>query len=273
MMPAPGIYVGRVVHRRLRPEAHALSYRAYWLLIELPGAAGREAARELPRLLSFDRFNLFSVMSRDHGEGGGGSLRALIQGYLARAGVTPDPGGRIFLLTMPRILGYVFNPLSIYFCYRGDGTLVGMVYEVHNTFGQRHSYVIPVDPGRTAGAPLRQTCEKRFYVSPFLPMGLTYDFVVSEPGADLAVAVTARDGQGPVIATSLSAQRRPLRSPSLLRVFLSHPLIALKVIGAIHWEALRIWLKGIRIVERPPPPSAPISVAGSASQRGGGDVA
>ncbi len=257
MKPQQGIYTGKVVHRRLRPRPHNLIYRAYWLFVELPVA--REAPA-FPRLLSFDRWNLFSIRGVDHGEGDGGNPRDVIVRYCREAGVELGAGPRIFLLTMPRILGYVFNPLSVYFCYRADDALLAIVYEVHNTFGQRHSYVMPVAANATPDDAIRQHSDKRFYVSPFLPMDMTYTFTVTRPAETLSVAITGNDAEGPLILTSLSARRSALSSPGLLRVFFTHPLVAMKVVGAIHWEALFIWLKGIKLVRRPPPPPTPITV-------------
>ena len=246
------LYVGSVMHRRLAPRRHRLRYRAFWLLIDLdePDALARRL-----RLFSHNRFNVFSFHDADHGSGKLEPPRAYVERTLAENGI----GGaidRVTLLCMPRILGYVFNPLSIYFCHRPDGTLAALLYEVRNTFGQMHSYLIPV----TEPSPLvHQRCAKAFYVSPFLDMDMTYDFRLAPPAARLSAVVAARDRQGPVLIASLAGERRPLSDRTLALTFLTHPLLTFKVIGAIHWEALKIWWKGIRLYPRPPAPHHPVT--------------
>ena len=247
MTAAPGLFVGSVVHQRLRPKRHRLRYRAYWTLLEVTDDGLRTDGA---RLLSYDRFNLFSFRRSDHGDASGRPLRAQILAHLAAAGIE-FAGGRIMLLAMPRVLGYSFNPLSVYFCYRSDGALAAIVYEVHNTFGQRHCYVIPV-VGESGL--VRQEIAKALHVSPFLPMDMQYAFTVRPPGETIMVAVSARTGEGPMINTALMGTYRALSDARLLALFFSLPLLTFKVIGAIHWEALRLWLKGIGLFATPAPP-------------------
>jgi DUF1365 family protein len=242
------LYVGWVMHRRLAPRRHRLRYRAFWLLIDLdePDALARRL-----RLFSHNRFNLFSFHNADHGDRTPHPLRDYVERTLAENGIC-DTIGRITLLCMPRILGYVFNPLSIYFCYRPDGTLAALIYEVRNTFGQMHSYLIPV----TEQSPLvHQCCAKAFYVSPFLDMDITYDFHIARPAARVSAVIAAHDNKcGPVLVASLAGERRTLSDRALALVFVTHPLLTFKVIGAIHWEALKLWLNGMRLRPRPPAP-------------------
>jgi uncharacterized protein len=243
--PSSAIFVGDVMHRRLKPRRHRLRYRAYWLLLDLEDID--RLGRTL-RLFSRNRFNLFAFYDRDYCERGGHDLRGEIVDAVRDAGVTLG-SGRICVLTMPRVFGYVFNPLSTYFCYAEDGRLTAVVYEVHNTFGERHRYALAV--GSEEGT-LNQRCPKRFYVSPFLDMELDYRFRVSPPGEQVRVAISAFDPAGLVLVAALSAERRELSDARLLRLFLSIPLLTLKVIVGIHWEALRIWLKGVRFRPRKP---------------------
>lgn len=245
------LYVGSVSHRRVTPRRHRLRYRVFWLLLDLDEP--RDLSRRLC-LFSHNRFNLFSFHDRDHGDGES-TPRAYVERVLKRQGI--DIGaGRVSLLCMPRILGYVFNPLSIYFCHRQDGTLAALLYEVRNTFGQKHSYLIPVqEPGDV----VRQRCAKAFYVSPFMDMRLSYDFRIAPPADDVSVVVAASGDQGPVLVASLTGTRRALTDAALAGVFLSHPLLTLKVMGAIHWEALKLWVKGLRLRPRPPAPAQEIS--------------
>jgi DUF1365 family protein len=166
---------------------------------------------------------------------------------------------------MPRVLGHAFNPLNVYFCHAADGALAAIVCEVNNTFGQRHAYVMSgrAPPGRA----VRSACAKRFYVSPFLGMDLTYDFRIAPPADRMAVAIRGSDAEGALIDAAHAARRRALTDRALLAVFLTHPLLSLKVVGGIHWEALKIWLKGVGLHSRPAPPEQSVTVV-PAPERG-----
>lgn len=250
---AGSLYVGRVMHRRLRPRGHRLCYRVFSLLLDLDAIDG--LASRL-KLFSRNRFNLFAFFDHDHGARTGEALRLQVEGHLRAAGLESD-GGPIRLLTMPRILGYAFNPLSIYFCHRRNGALLAVLYEVSNTFGERHTYLFPAT---TTHEPIRQKCGKGFYVSPFLDMELTYDFRLVPPAERFSVSITASDAHGPILAAVHAADRRPLSDAALLRAFLTTPLLTLKVIAGIHWEALRIWLKGVGLRDRPPAPERAVTI-------------
>lgn len=258
MTSRSALYVGSVMHRRLQPVEHRFRYRAFWLLVDLD---------ELPRLparlrlFSQNRFNLFALHHSDHGDGSSAPLRAQAEQMLSQAGIDLA-GGPIRLLCMPRTLGYSFNPLSIYFCHRPDGELAALIYEVHNTFGQRHCYVAAVE---TSGD-VRQNCRKTFYVSPFMDMEMAYDFRLAEPDERLGIYIGASQGGQRVFHASLAARRRELSDGALLLAFLSIPLITLKVTFAIHWEALRLWLKGVRLRVRPPPPVHNMTLATTTSR-------
>jgi DUF1365 family protein len=188
-------------------------------------------------------------------------LRAQIESHLEQAGIAID-GGPIRLLCMPRILGYVFNPISIYFSFRRDGSPNAILYEVNNTFGQRHTYLLPVT--EIENGTVRQGCAKLLYVSPFMDMAMRYEFRVRLSHNAIAVAIDGIDADGVIIRTALTGARRPLTDANLLRILLGFPLLTLKVIAAIHWEALRLWLKGVKMTKRPPGPERPVSVGISA---------
>lgn len=254
MIASSALYVGKVMHQRLRPRRHRLSYDLYMLLLDLDELD--QCAAGL-RLFSRGARNLFSFYDSDHGAGGGEPLRAQVERHLDAAGLA-IAGGAIRLLTMPRVLGFVFNPISVYFCYHRDGTLVATLYEVNNTFGQRHSYLLPVEPG--AGAAFRQSVAKRFYVSPFMGMDMAYAFRVVPPADTLGVGITGSDDAGAVITAVLTARRRALTDAALLRVFVAMPLVTLKVVAGIGWEALRLWVKGVPLRQRPPPPATPVTI-------------
>ncbi|WP_326532792.1 DUF1365 domain-containing protein [Pseudorhodoferax sp.] len=248
------LYAGDVVHQRLRPLRHRLRYRVFSLLVdldELPALAARL------RLLSLDRFNLFSIHRRDHGAGEAAGPRAHVERQLQAAGL--PVGGAIRLLAMPRILGYAFNPLAVYFCDAPSGGLQAILYEVNNTFGERHSYLIPVAPEQDAPW-IEQRCDKRMHVSPFLPLDMHYRFRVRPPGEQLSIGVQTHDAEGAVLLARFSARRVELSDAALLRAFCTHPLLTLKVVGAIHWEALRLWRKGARLHPHPPAPADPVTL-------------
>lgn len=251
---APGLYIGRVKHHRLRPRQHKFTYHAFWLWADLDQL---QALSNRLCWFSYNGFNLFGFYDRDHGSGSDVALRAHIDRQLAAAGLDIG-GGKIFLLTMPRVLGYVFNPLSIYFCYSQSDVLSAILWEVSNTFGERHSYLIPVvSNGRKL---IRQTCDKCFYVSPFLDLEMTYTFRLHQPSESLSIAMTGSDTKGAMIVAALNGTRVELTDAALAKVFFNLPLLTLKVTGAIHWEALRIWLKGIKLRIRPPPPEQSITL-------------
>jgi DUF1365 family protein len=262
------LYAGTVTHRRVRPRPHRLRYRVFWMLLDL------DEIEQLPRrlrLFSHNRFNAVSFFGADHGDGSDRPLRAQVEEHLKSAGIAAD-GGPIRLFCMPRLFGYGFNPLSVYFCYQRDGSLAALLYEVHNTFRERHSYLIPVDRDAglsgvagVAGAPeagtvIQQHCRKGFYVSPFMDMDMNYTFRVAVPDQRVMVAIRAADNDGLLLSAALTGERIALTDLALLRALATHPLLTLKVIGAIHWHALRLLLKGLKLRPRPRPPVAPVTV-------------
>lgn len=258
--PRSALYVGDVMHQRLRPLRHRLAYRVFSLLLDLDELA---ALPSRLRCFSVGRFNLFSFHPADHGDGAAhdvAGLRAQLEARLREAGF--PVGGAIRLLTMPRILGYAFNPLSLWFCHApAGGELQAIVYEVNNTFGERHSYLIEVAAGRPGV--VEQRCDKRLFVSPFMDMDVHYRFRIEPPADHLTVAIGVHDGEGPestVLWARLHAERRPLTDAALLRAFLTHPLLTLKVIGGIHWEALKLWIKGAALQPRPAAPAQAFTV-------------
>ena len=249
-----GLYVGRVSHARVKPRRHQLAYRIFMLLIDLD---------ELPKLrglktFGVGRFNLAGFDPAKFGDGSKRPLKAQVEGLLAEAGLAH--GGPIRMLAMPQILGRSFNPLSVYFCHRPDGTLSAILYEVNNTFGERHSYLIPAPNA----ALIKQGCAKAFYVSPFMDMDLTYAFRILRPEERVLVAVDTSDADGLILAASFSGERRPLTDGELVKAWLTHPWMTVGAIAAIHLEALKIWLKGEKVRVRPPLPAQAVTVAPAA---------
>jgi DUF1365 family protein len=243
---AAALYFGDVMHARLKPIGHRFNYRVMSLLIDLDRL--EEADRQSP-LFAVNRTALYSFGESDHGERDGSSLRAYVQRCAAVRGIDLT-GGRVLLLCYPRLFGYSFNPLSAYFCYLASGELALIIYEVRNTFGEIHSYILPVQPGDVSQAGVRQRQDKLFYVSPFIAMAMRYHFRVSPPGHGVKLRILETDSEGPLLSATFSGRRRDLTTAALLRSLFSLPLVTFKIVAAIHWEALRLWLKGARLVPR-----------------------
>lgn len=252
-MTSSALYIGDVMHKRMKPRVHQLDYRIYSVLLDLD---------ELPdlhkrlRLFSVDRFNLFSFHGKDRGDGSATPLKAQVETMMKQAGIEPD-GGSIRVLTMPRLLGWAFNPISVFLCYRQTGDIAAILWEVDNTFGQRHGYLLPATAS-PAGI-VRQSCDKVFYVSPFIEMDMHYEFRLKLPGERFAMTIGVHDAQGLLLTARQSAERRVLSDMALLRAFMAIPFNTLKVVAGIHWEALKLWVKGVKLVKRPQPPSDPVT--------------
>lgn len=244
---AAALYFGEVMHARLKPMGHRFGYRVMSLLIDLDRLA---EADKLSPLFAVNRAALYSFHESDHGRRDGSSLRAYAQACASEHEIDLT-GGRVLLLCYPRLFGYTFNPLSVYFCHRADGSLALLIYEVRNTFGEMHSYVLPVRSGEISAAGVRQEQDKLFYVSPFVGMAMRYRFRVAPPAEQVKLRILETDREGPLLAATFIGRHRELTTRALLRAFVALPLVTLKIIAAIHWEALRLWLKGARLVARP----------------------
>ena len=248
------LYQTHIFHRRRRPKKHKLKYGAFYLLLELD---------ELDRMhrqlnwFSYNSFNLFSFQDRDHGPGTNEPLRPWIEHHLKQADIDPE-GGCIKVLCLPRSLGYVFSPITVYYCYDRDGQLQALMYEVSNTFGQRHSYLFPID--EASDGLLQHSCAKRFFVSPFIEVTGRYKFSIKNPGNELYLHIRQTDDEGPLLDAWVNGTKSHISDRNLLLCLARYPLLTLKVIGGIHWEALQIWLKGIGLVKRPVPPIEPVTI-------------
>jgi DUF1365 family protein len=249
---AAELYVGQTTHVRFKPQPHKFRYAIFQILIDIDRL---DDAFEGLRTLGVGRFGLFSFDARDHGARNGRPLRPWVKAQLEAAQVTAT-AAEIRLLCFPRILGFVFNPLSIFFIYDADHRLEAVIYEVNNTFGQTHAYVTPA----VGEGDQRQEVDKAFFVSPFYGVEGGYRFRLSPPAKSFDLVICKQvAGETDFVAT-LSAQRRVLTDGALMRLFFAMPLMTLGVVVAIHWEALRLWLKGAHFYSRPRGPRASISV-------------
>jgi uncharacterized protein len=230
-MIEPCLYRGTVTHRRLRPVMHLLSYKVAALLVDV------DKLKTTNWFLSYNRFNLFSIYDKDHGQG-----QAISE--FAWSFAKSKEISKIYMLCYPRLMGYVFNPITTYFCVDDQSRIRMMIYEVHNTFGGRHTYVTDVFDGT------EPTCfqtEKKFYVSPFNKIEGHYDLKASPPLERVSVGVALTTPDGPTLNAYFSGRRAALTDANLLRVFFGYPLMTLKVFAAIHFEALKLWFKGLKV--------------------------
>ena len=240
--PRPCLYEGEVVHKRLKPVRHELRYRVFSLFLDVDRMAEDCAGLNV---LGYNRQALMSIHDRDHGRGIDEPIARQVRELLREHGLAAR-AARIFMLCYPRVLGYVFNPLTVYYVFDANGLATAMVYEVNNTFGGRHSYVVPAgDAG-----PLRQNCDKILNVSPFNASAGHYRFHGNWPDQSLALGILLDTPQGPCLKAYFTGTRRDLNDRTLARAFLAVPFLTFKVIAAIHWEALKLRLKGLRVAAR-----------------------
>jgi len=255
--PPPGaaadLYVGEVMHRRSRPKAYEFVYRVFNIVLDIDRLAEPPARC---RLFSHNRFNLFSFHDRDHGPRDGSALRPWIEEQLAAAGLSPA-AAQVRLLCMPRVLGYGFDPLSIWYCHDAAGDLRAILYQVKNTFGDQHGYLLPVGDDRAG--PSDHEFDKIFHVSPLIAMDARYRIRTTSPDESLAVLIRESDDDGEFLVATLTGERRVMTDGALIRQFLRVPFMSLKVIVAIHWQAIRLMLRGVKYTNRPQPPAEGVS--------------
>lgn len=250
MSAAGFLYSSRVMHRRLVAPLYRFVYRLFYLLLDIDRID--ELDRTL-RLFSRNRFNLVSFHDRDHGAGQPGGLRAWAEQMLAAEGVRLD-GGPIRLLCLPRLLGFAFNPIAVWYCEHRDGSLRAVIVEVRNTFGERHSYLI-ASGGRSLTYEGPHEKEKCFHVSPFMDLVGRYSFRFSEPGEKVMVRIHETREGAPLLDATLAGERAALTDARLLVQVAAMPWMTLKVVVGIHWEALKLWLRGARFHRKPEPPA------------------
>ena len=252
MKPASeALYMGTVVHTRVRPTNHTLRYRVFAVLFDCETL---EVLGRRLRLFSYNRFNLFSLNDSDHGDGT--PLRAYLHRVVRQAGQGDDVC-RFVMLCYPRILGYVFNPLTVYFGLDDEDRVRVVIYEVNNTFGERKTYVLPAEADEYGL--ISQSCRKRFYVSPFNEVAGTYNFHITPLDDNLTVGIALKDDAGPLLKAFFRGERLELTDANLLRALRRNGWMTVKVIAGIHYEAAKLWLKGLRLVRRPPAPDNPVT--------------
>ncbi len=238
-----------VAHRRMRPRENAFRYRVAYLCLGLD-ALDRAAGR----WLKLDRPGLVSLRRADHGARDGGDLAAWLRRVLADHGLPHACTGEPVLMTLPRMLGYVFNPVSFWFCRDRSGALSAVLCEVSNTFGESHCYLVHHADARPLRPDEWLEGRKVFHVSPFLPIEGSYRFRFRLDDKSAHVDVNYHDAEGLMLATSVSGRREPLTDRTVLKRFLGNPTMTLGVIARIHWQALQLWRKRVRFYRKPAPP-------------------
>lgn len=252
-MEAFSLYQSKVMHHRYFPKNYSFSYKVFSLLIDID----RLGQSNKQPLLSHNRFNLFSIYDKDHGARDGSDWRVWIDALLDKEGLT-NAKTNIKLLCFPRILGYAFNPLSLWYCFGEDQQLYAIVCEVSNTFGEHHHYVIHNNNQPYAG-PVKANKSKNLHVSPFISMDAEYRFTLAVPDEKLSIVINEYQNQELMLTATQVGKQIPLTSGHLLSQFFRMPFMTLKIMAMIHWQALKIWLKGVKFHKKPPAPKEDFS--------------
>ena len=237
------IYSGNVVHKRFKPKVHYFKYKVFSLLIDLSEI---ESMEKNLKIFSFNKFNIISFYNKDHGARDGSSIKDWVINNLKKNNIDTNDI-KIKLLCYPRIFGYVFNPLSVFYIYDKNLNLISILYEVKNTFGEQHTYIFKTGIRHNL---LQHMCKKKFHVSPFIEMNCIYFFRLLKPGNKISVIIDQNDEDGKILYASQDGVKSDLTNVNLIKSYLKHPLMTFKIILAIHFEAFRIWTKGIKFIKK-----------------------
>ena len=235
------IYNGTVIHKRFKPKKHFFKYKVFSLLIDL------SELEKLDRKINFfshNKFNLVSFFDKDHGNRDGSSLISWVKKNLKKENISYK-NIKIKLLCYPRIFGYVFNPLSVFYVFNNND-LISILYEVKNTFGEQHTYIFKVKNNNL----LQHNCEKKFHVSPFIEMNCNYFFRILKPSDKISIIIDQYQLNEKILYASQDGKRTDFTTSELIKSYLKHPLMTFKIIAAIHFEAFKLWGKGIRFVKK-----------------------
>ena len=236
------IYIGKVIHKRFKPKEHYFKYNVFSLLIDLNEL---EQINKDIKFFSYNKFNIISFFDKDHGDRDGSSIKLWVKKNLKNIGIMTEDIS-IKLLCYPRIFGYVFNPLSTYFIYNKHSELISIFYEVKNTFGEQHTYIFKAQDEKT----VQNKCKKKFYVSPFIEMDCEYHFKTLNPREQLSVVINQNDKDGKLLFASQDGISKAFNNKNLILSYLTHPLMTFKIIGAIHYEAFKLWAKRIKLIAK-----------------------
>ena len=237
------IYTGNVIHKRFKPKIHYFKYKVFSLLIDL---SELEFLDKSLKIFSYNKFNIVSFYDKDHGARDGSSIKMWVINNLKKNDIDTN-NIQIKLLCYPRIFGYVFNPLSVFYVYDNNSNLISILYEVKNTFGEQHTYIFKTDINHNL---IQHTCKKKFHVSPFIEMNCIYFFRLLKPGNKISVIIDQNDKEGKVLYASQDGIRSEMTNTNFIKSYLKHPLMTFKIIVAIHFEAFKLWSKGIKLIKK-----------------------
>ena len=237
------IYNGQVIHKRFKPKVHSFKYNTFSLLLDL---SELKTLDKQVNFFSYNKLNWISFYDKDHGERDGSSLINWVHKNLKKNSIT-TLGIKIKILCYPRIFGFVFNPLSVFYVYNSNDHLISILYEVKNTFGEQHTYIFRVEKDANL---IQNNCSKKFYVSPFLEMNCTYFFRLLKPGNKISVIIDQYDNEDKVIYASQDGVRTDFNTKYLIKSYLKHPIMTFKIMLAIHYEAFKLWRKGIKFIKK-----------------------
>tara|TARA_A100001011_G_scaffold337995_1_gene368545 strand:+ start:311 stop:1069 length:759 start_codon:yes stop_codon:yes gene_type:complete len=236
------IYNGTVIHKRFKPKIHYFKYKVFSLLIDL---SDLDKLDKTISFFSYNKFNLVSFFDKDHGDRDGSPLIHWVKKNLKQNNVNCE-NIKVKLLCYPRIYGYVFNPLSVFYIYKNNDELISILYEVKNTFGEQHTYVFKVKNNNL----LQHHCEKKLHVSPFIEMNCNYFFKILKPTHKISVIIDQYQLKEKILYASQDGNRTDFTTSELIKSYIKHPLMTIKIIAAIHFEAFKLWTKGIRFVQK-----------------------
>ena len=236
------LYNGTVIHKRFKPKKHFFKYKVFSLLLDL---SELNYLDKNINFFSYNSFNLISFFDKDHGERDGSSLFEWVKKNLKENNIKSE-NIKIKLLCYPRIFGYVFNPLSVFFIYDNKENLISILYEVKNTFGEQHTYIFKVENNNL----IQHNCSKKFHVSPFIEMDCNYFFRTLKPAEKISVIIDQYQLDEKILFASQDGIRVDFNTKELLKSYIKHPLMTLKIISAIHFEAFKLWVKGIKFIKK-----------------------
>ena len=243
MIKDSSIYIGNVIHKRFKPKIHFFKYKVFSILLDISEI---DILDKSLKIFSYNKFNIVSFYDADHGPRDGTSIKEWVIKNLNNNLINTE-NIKIKLLCYPRIFGYVFNPLSVFFIYNKKSQLISILYEVKNTFGEQHTYVFKTKENENY---IKHTCKKKFHVSPFIEMDCTYFFKILKPSEKISVIIDQYDEEGKLLYASQDGDRIEFNNKNLVLSYLRHPFMTFKIIVAIHFEAFKLWTKGIKFVKK-----------------------
>ena len=237
------IYTGTVIHKRFKPKMCTFNYKVFSFLIDISEI---DLLNKTLKIFSYNKFNIISFFDKDHGPRNGSSLKNWVIDILKKNNIESN-NIQIKLLCYPRIFGYVFNPLSVFYVYNKNSDLISILYEVKNTFGEQHTYIFKTKKKQNL---IQHMCKKKFHVSPFIKMNCVYFFRLLKPGNKISLIIDVQDSDGKILYASQDGIKNELNNSNLIKTYLKHPLMTFKIIIAIHFEAFKLWTKRIMFIKK-----------------------